>query len=277
MNSLLVGTARSAQRRYDEAWPLAMFESDVATLTWIKEPLAAPNLPKQQLLATSLGLMNPSKHNWSLYISEITRLLDSEAISDNDLVLLRQKYEMDRLAFVSGPSISKDVDTKRNIRVAIEEARQSVTAELTAPMRAEVQLGAEKIGELEHKLVAERATAEMRKAESDGLLRPLLKQLWRRASITKWLMIGGAITLLALALLATFIPGASKFIASTPLGDFGVWAVRAVAVFAALAGGVWGPVAQVGEAVRRRFIVRGLQKLNLDPGRAAEVGFSIVD
>jgi hypothetical protein len=275
LNSLVVFTARTAQRQYNEAWPLAMFEMDIAALTWVKEPLAAPNLPKQLLLATSLGLMNPETHDWSLYIGEISRLLESTAITDNDVILLRQKYEMDRLAFVNVPTRAGDGERKSSIKVSIESARAAVAAELTAPIRAEVQESTTRIGELESTLRSATAAAETQKMESDALARTLLKPVWKRGEWAKWIVVLALLFLAALAILATFAPGAATVLEAYPGGIFVLWGIRTVAAIAAVVGGVSGPIQRFGLYARRKYILSGLERTSIAPDRAAGLGFKI--
>lgn len=269
LNSLVVATARTAQYSFKEAWPLVMFESDVAALTWVKEPLAAPNLPKNQLLATSLGLTNPGKHDWGLYIGEIGKLLESDEITDNDLILLRQKYEMDRLAFVVAPGQSKDKSRRQQIRVSVEAARAAVTEQLTAPIQAEKDQVAEE-------LRAERSEREAKSAEADRLLASILGPVWRNGALIRWGSAAALLLVAGLAVLATFVPQWEDFLERLPFGELILGAVRTIAVVAAVAGGLWGPIAKICDAARRRYILSKLQKLAVDPGRALEMGFDVL-
>jgi len=276
MNTLVVSTARAAQKRANEVWPLVMFETDVVALTWVKEPLAAPNLPKQLLLATSLGLTNPGRQDWSMYIGELGRLLENSEISDNDLVLLRQRYEMNRLAFVHPPGQERDGDKRTQIRVSIETARDAITAELTAPIRAEAQANSTRIEELESTVDDERSRSDARKMEADRLLTVVLKPTWRNGTALKWLVIGAILLVAAGAILMTFVPESTAALQKIPLGGAVLWAIRLIAAVAALTGGFTGPVFKLGVTVRRRFILHELNRLNVDPGRASEVGFDVV-
>ncbi len=275
LNSLVVFTARAAQRQYDESWPLAMFETDVAALTWVKEPLAAPNLPKHLLLSTSLGLINPEQHDWALYIGEIGRLLESTSITDNDVILLRQKYEMDRLAFVNGPAHTPDTERKSAIQISIESARAAVAEELTAPIRATVEQNATRIGELESDLLAATAATDAQRTESDSLLRVLLRPVWRRGAVVKAFVISGSLLTFAVAILATFAPGAPAVLDGYPGGVLVLWALRVIAAAAAVLGGALGPIQKLGTNARRKFILSRLDRMATTPERAAEVGYLV--
>lgn len=268
MNSLVVNTARAVQKQHGESWPLVMFENDIAALTWIKEPLAAPNLPKHQLLATSLGLMNPDKHDWGLYIGEIERLVESDAITDNDVILLRQKYEMDRLAFVSGRPREKDAERRKEIRVSVDSAQAAVKQELMGPIRAERD-------ELAADLVEAHDTVEAGKKESDQFLRALLGPVWRKASRLRWTVLSVLVLACAIAILVTFVPGATAWIGTLPFGTPLVWIIRVVGTVAALIGGLTGPFNKLALHLRRSYLIRRLRQLGVEPDRASDVGFEV--
>lgn len=283
LNSLVVNTARVAEREYREPWPLAMFENDIAALTWVKEPLAAPNLPKHQLFATSLGLTNPGRHDWELYISEIVRLVESDEITDNDLILLRQKYERDTLAFVGAPRETSDNDRRMAVRASIDEAREAVAQELTEPYRSEnahlassLSLKEEAFEALRHEADELRDASDEQKRESERLLRALLRSAWLQGRVIEWCVRGTLLLVAAAAIAVTFTPGAETWLGHLVGGVWLIWGVRAIAVVAAVLGGLWGPIAKLGQSARARFLVHRLRRLGIEPDRASELGFPII-
>ncbi len=277
LNSLVVDVARRVQKQYREAWPIAMFETDVATLTWVKEPLAAPNLPRHQLLATSLGLTNPSKQDWALVVSELGRLLETEGISDNDLVLLRQKYEINRLAFVSASAPQTDEARRRAVVATIDTARDEVEAELTAPLRDELAERQSEIQQLQSTIDTERAAADEQAASSKRLLHQLLNPLWQRGRLLEWGVIVALLVVFVALVVVTLIPGIENFLTNA-FGVWGtviVWIARIASGAIAIVGGFWGPIRNLGERVRRSYLVRQLKKLEVQPTAAADVGFTV--
>lgn len=277
LNSLVVDVARRVQKQYREPWPIVMFETDVAALTWVKEPLAAPNLPRHQLLATSLGLTNPGKQDWALVVAELGRLLDTSGITDNDLVLLRQKYEMNRLAFVPAQASHSEDERRRAAVATIDTARAEVAAELTAPLRDQLAEHKSKIDGLQSTIDADRTAAELSAASTKRLLQQLLSPVWRRGQVFKW----AAITVLILAFLVlavmTLVPDIERVLTST-LGIWGVvmiWIARIVSSGIAVVGGFWGPIRNYGECVRRYYLLGKLRKLEIQPTAAADAGFMV--
>lgn len=283
LNSLVVSTARIIQREYREPWPLVMFENDIAALTWIKEPLAAPNLPKRQLFATSLGLTNPGKHDWDLIITEISRLVDSDEITDNDIILLRQKYEQDTLAFVGPTQTTTESERRIAVRASIADARDAVKRELTAPLEAEKeQLASDLVTARQESDVLRdestnlRGESEAQGQESDRLLRLHLQRIWAGGRRVDWSIRWSLLLLAAVAITCTFVPEVETWLDTIPWGNWIVWAIRVVAVLAAVAGGLWGPIVGLGQRARERYVLRRLRKIGVEPDRAAQLGYAVL-
>lgn len=283
LNSLVVTTARLAEREYKEPWPLVMFENDVAALTWVKEPLAAPNLPRHQLLATSLGLTNPGKHDWDLVIAEIGRLADSDEITDNDVILLRQRYEQQSLDFIASYASAGDTDRRVAARASVADARDAIKRELEAPIQARNEQLSVELADSHLEAAALRDQSEAlsnrsaaQSAETDRLLTLHLNQAWRRAALIKWSIRAALLVVVCGAIAVTFIPDAEAWLEELPAGDVLVWVVRAIAVLAAVLGGFWGPIAELTNSVRKRYLIKCLQRLGVEPGRAETLGYSIL-
>lgn len=137
LNPHLLKVAREVQDLCSEPWYVVMYETDVATLSWIKSPPTAPQLPRNMLVATCLGILRPSKTMWVSYVHEMERTYENSTISGNELLLLRQKYEQDQLAFVStGEPRTKKFDA--NVAASIRKAREAVTSDIEAPLKKEL-------------------------------------------------------------------------------------------------------------------------------------------
>jgi hypothetical protein len=66
-----------------------MTEYAIGNLLWLKNPTAAPELPRKQLLAHAYASMQPSDHLWKKYLAETARLQEHGGISEDDYYLLR--------------------------------------------------------------------------------------------------------------------------------------------------------------------------------------------
>ena len=74
-------------------WPLALVDHDFTTLTWLKKPLAAPALPRLQVIADCHAAMEPSASLWQQYVREVESLQERGDISEQAYYVLRFSSE----------------------------------------------------------------------------------------------------------------------------------------------------------------------------------------
>jgi hypothetical protein len=70
--------------------PLCIPDFVLTTLLWLKQPLAAPDLPEHAIIADCFAAMRPPDHLWKRYVEKIESLRDRERITSDEYVLLRQ-------------------------------------------------------------------------------------------------------------------------------------------------------------------------------------------
>lgn len=133
-NSRIIRAARKVEDLRNEPWYVAMLDTDIATLAWIKSPPSAPDLPRETVLATCLGVLRPGPEIWSSYVRELEKLHAISEISDSELVLLRLKYEKDNLAFV-GIKDARGEGFEAELSMSVREARSEMEATIAAPFR----------------------------------------------------------------------------------------------------------------------------------------------
>jgi len=82
-------------RRVDERhnWPLAMLDSEIASLLWVRSPAVADDLPRQQLVAAVYTAMQPPPYLWLKYVEEIERLERRGGVNADEAVILRSLPE----------------------------------------------------------------------------------------------------------------------------------------------------------------------------------------
>ena len=80
---------RDEYREANYGVPLCIMDHTLTTLVWLKKPLAAPDLPKKQLIADSFAALNPGDALWRRYLLEVDKLEHSGGISAEDFYLLR--------------------------------------------------------------------------------------------------------------------------------------------------------------------------------------------
>jgi hypothetical protein len=125
-----------AAREVDERhrWPLAMLDSDVAALLWVRSPAVAEDLPRQQLLATVYAGMQPGSHLWMRYVEEIERLEQSGSVSEDQAIVLRSRTAREALMDVTlGETDNVDADS---IGIVVERVRGSLQGPLLDDLEA---------------------------------------------------------------------------------------------------------------------------------------------
>lgn len=66
----------------------------LANLAWLKAPLAAPELPRLEVMAACHAALEPPDALWSKYITEIDRLEAQGGITARDHEVLRYSLRM---------------------------------------------------------------------------------------------------------------------------------------------------------------------------------------
>jgi hypothetical protein len=89
-----VPLARGVRYFFDELYggqgvPLCFLDHHFGTLLWLKKPTAAPELPRDLLIASCYAALNPPDALWHRYITEIERLRQRGDLTEDDYHLLR--------------------------------------------------------------------------------------------------------------------------------------------------------------------------------------------
>jgi len=121
-------------RRVDERhqWPLAMLDSEVASLLWVRSPAVADDLPRQQLVAAVYTAIQPTAHLWMKYVEEIERLEQRGQVNADEAVILRSVPEA-REALM-------DVTLGESNKInpgSVEEIVERVRGNLSSPYKIE--------------------------------------------------------------------------------------------------------------------------------------------
>ena len=248
LNARLIRAAKSVADFIDEPWYVAMYEADVATLLWIKSPPAAPDLPREVLLATCLGLLNPSQSMWPNYVKELERLHESGELSDGELLLVRQKYEVSHLSFLVHSDSRGDEyedDVVRSVRQVIDETVEDIRR----PVREEMDNAAAQIG-------AKAAEAELALAT---LVSRSVASVKARSKAQASVLRFGITGILVAAVLLTLLP-TIPVVFSDAIDSFG----KVVLALAAIFGSLTAPGKAIAGAVEGNLVARRLRSLGLD-------------
>jgi hypothetical protein len=125
-----------AERRSGTAVPHCVLASAFTTLVWLHEPRAAPDLPRQRIIADVYAAVRPSDRLWTAYNDEIDRLLAAEALQPEDADYLRLAGEAEA-ALMDTTFGQSDAYSEGTALQVLELARASMRADLEAEVEAE--------------------------------------------------------------------------------------------------------------------------------------------
>ncbi len=128
-------------------WPLALVDHDFTTLTWLKKPLAAPNLPRMQIIADCHAAIEPSPSMWLQYVREIEALQGRGEISEQSYYVLRFSPEARR-------ALMDDTlgDVRKLSSETIKRVLDAATVELQKPITVRLRTAEQSKAEAEAKV-----------------------------------------------------------------------------------------------------------------------------
>lgn len=145
------------QRHPGPTIPNCVHDAAFTTLVWLNQPLAAPDLPRERIIADAYAAMNPSDQLWREFNSEIERLRQSENISEEDAHILRLGEESKR-ALMDETFGDDDAYTEGTALQVLDRAREGMTKEFLQRLQCEQEA---RKG-IEEQLHDQAATAKLR-------------------------------------------------------------------------------------------------------------------
>ncbi|MFZ1383255.1 MAG: hypothetical protein WAS54_10820 [Scrofimicrobium sp.] len=131
-NAFVVRASRRVQDLSSEPWFVSIFDTDLASLIWVKTPLAAPDIPRDVLVATCLSVLNPSDATWTRYVRTLESRRNSKQISEAELMLTREALEAKRLD-LSIAQLEEEASVDAQVTITVAEARETVQREALEP------------------------------------------------------------------------------------------------------------------------------------------------
>lgn len=108
--------------------PICMTDSLMTRLAWVKKPLAAPELPRHLVIASSYAALKPSNQLWRKYLDEVERRRSEGEVSDELYYLLRSSREA-REALVETTLGDEEAFTAGTYEEVLERMKATVQAE----------------------------------------------------------------------------------------------------------------------------------------------------
>ena len=164
-------TRRYFQAEFHEgAVALAITDYALASLLWLKDPVAAPELPRKRLLADAYAAMRPSERLWAAYLTEIAKLEETHTVSADDYYILRYSLAS-KAVLMDLTDGDEEVFTEGTALEILEILKDSMVAPiLERAKRAEnAQLGVEE--------------------QIAGVRRKLIRVSTRAAKVSRWLFL----------------------------------------------------------------------------------------
>ena len=153
---------------YPDHYPLAITEDSFATLLWLKQPLASPDLPLQQVVADAYAALEPGIVSWESYLDETDKLDERSDLSEDDYFLLRFSSEA-KAALMEVTMGERVVVTADDVLSILERARHSITTPIQRRAdeeSAELTEAKEVAKEKEEALVADLARVKIERDDA---------------------------------------------------------------------------------------------------------------
>lgn len=120
--------AKFFRHNEDQTVGAAIVDHDLATRLWLKAPMDAPDLPRAQVLADSLALLNPTDAVWQRYLDEIDSLKSRGDVTADEVVALRFSIEARRALVSETGNDASRVDSGV-VRESLRRTREAAKAE----------------------------------------------------------------------------------------------------------------------------------------------------
>jgi hypothetical protein len=145
----------AASRKYMglEDWerdtiPLAVPDHLLTTLLWLKEPIAAPNLPDHAIIADCFAAMRPDDSLWRRYVEKIEDLRRRDTVTEDEYILLRQSMPVRSLIMYDTKQVP-DAFTEGTVERVLAKARENIRRDALEQIQIERNLHTEKDVKLE--------------------------------------------------------------------------------------------------------------------------------
>ena len=130
-NSALARVAFEFGRRHESTQEVCSVITDfsLANIAWLKAPMAAPDLPRLELMALCQAAMEPREDLWKRYIEEIDKLQTLKSISARDHEILRFSLKA-REELMNLTLGSEEAFSQKTIEQVLESAKRDITREI---------------------------------------------------------------------------------------------------------------------------------------------------
>ena len=129
-------SAQFFERGRGRVIPQCVHDTSFTVLVWLLEPVSAPDLPRERIIADAYAALNPGDRLWDAYNEEIDRLRESGTLSDNDVQVLRFADEAQR-SLMDITKGDPNVFTEGTLAQVLERSREAARAEVQSALQNE--------------------------------------------------------------------------------------------------------------------------------------------
>lgn len=123
-------------RQRGRSVPQCVYHTSFTVLVWLHEPLSAPGLPRERIIADAYAALNPGAGLWHAYNDEIDRLREAGTLDDDDVRVLRFADES-RRALMDLTLGEEDAFTEGTVAQVLERSRETARAALRSELADE--------------------------------------------------------------------------------------------------------------------------------------------
>lgn len=136
--------------------PVCALDSQLGTIAWLKRPMAAPDLPKRQIVADCIAALEPGNHLWERFLDVVEQTREAGGVTEEDYATLRYTVSA-RRALVEETLGDEHALTVGSVPEILRRAKEDMTREAQERLQAETRSRQE---------AESRADAESQRAEA---------------------------------------------------------------------------------------------------------------
>jgi hypothetical protein len=118
--------------------PVCTLDSQLATVAWLKKPMAAPDLPKRQIVADCIAALEPGKRLWERFLNVVEQTHEAGGVSEEDYATLRYTVSA-RRALVEETLGDDNAIALGSIPEILRRAKEAMTQEAQDRLQSESQ------------------------------------------------------------------------------------------------------------------------------------------
>ena len=119
--------------------PVATLDSHLGTVAWLKKPMAAPDLPRRQLVADCIAALEPGTRLWERFLEVVDQLHADGDVSEEDYATLRYTVSA-RQALVEETLGDEGALTVGSVSEILRRAKEKMTREAQELLKAEIEI-----------------------------------------------------------------------------------------------------------------------------------------